>query len=165
MTVVKSPCSLWALLSNVAWDTPKFQMSYHFHKVYLYCLRTPHLFIAKQSWSIELPLLNENFQRVATSLQAFSTFRLSRNCFPSQGQYSNIVFTVVIAPGLPYMLVCPVLDVDIYCQGWDYHCLLLSCYIGNCTNCRLMRYSINQNSKGYKFLKVMVYASSLSSAD
>ena len=148
---------------------------------------------AKQSWSIERPLSNGNLQRVATSLQAFRKFRLSRIRFPFQGQHSNIVFTVVIAPGLSYMSVsqyqCLPYWMWIYCQGlhplhidtWDYQCWLLSRFDGNCTyfghnafimflplpviaSCHLMRHRFNWKSKGYQFLKAMVYASSLSSA-
>ena len=48
---------------------------------------------AKQSWSIERLLLNGNLQRVATSSQLFTKFRLSRRRLPFQSQHLDIVFT------------------------------------------------------------------------
>ena len=113
MIVVESACSLWALLPNVVsspsskrhiTSTNRTPIAFGCHSYLFWNILYPIKY-AKQSWSIERPLLNGNLQRVATSLQAFRKFRLSRKRFPFQGQHSNIVFTVVIAPGLSYMSV------------------------------------------------------------
>ena len=153
MIVVESPCSLWALLPNVVsspssnrhiTSTNRTPIVLGCHSYPFWKIPYPIKFV-KQSWSIKRPLLNGNLQRVATSLQAFRKFRLSRRRFPFQSQYSNIMFTVVIAPGLSYMSVsqyqCHPYWMWIYCQElhplhvdtWDYQCWLLSCFDGNCT--------------------------------
>ena len=102
---------------------------------------------AKQSWSIERPLSNGNLQRVATSLQALGTFRLSRKRFPFQGQHSNIVFTIIIAPGLSYMSVsqyqCLPYWMWTYCQG--LHPLILILETTN-VGCCLVTMWIAHNS-------------------